>query len=82
MLGTIFLASKYAFKQTLVKLARDRKHDRWDPPNGGLVEGKSPKISGKSIGWWNMIPFGQESNEETLIFGIMKWDPSGFGGWF
>ena len=38
----------------------DRKHE-FSPPSGGekwKIE-KFSKISGKPIGWWNMIPFGQ-----------------------
>ena len=31
----------------------------------------TPKISGKSIGWWNIIPFGQDDcNSQQLVFPV------------
>ncbi len=41
-------------------MSQQTSHDRF-PPKGSVLEGNSPTISGKSCGWWNIIPFGQNN---------------------
>ena len=47
-------------KMDLVKLARDLKHDRFGPPKGSVLEGKSPAISGRSrlVKYYSIWPDG------------------------
>ena len=65
--------------KNLVKLARDRKHDRF-PPNGGLVR-EIPLFQG-NLGWWNIIPFGQENGLQLFQTSRRHWCGSFFDGNF
>ena len=62
----------------LLKFHRDRKHTSFGAPKRWFfVKGKgngSPKISGKSGWWWNIIPFGQiyRFSYQHIIFPTIK----------